>query len=98
MFTPATTASSTSAPWVIIWNAFSTQVTLPPFLNRLPLAAETTTGLTARPATTCGPWAGAGWGAAAATPTAALPRTNDRRDNLLPTADPLCGWCGYGPA
>src|SRR6185295_406446 len=46
MLTPATRASRTSAPPVIIAKAVSTQVLLPPFLNLLPLLDETTTGLT----------------------------------------------------
>src|SRR5512141_2724770 len=47
MFTPATTASRTSEPLVIIENAFSTAVCVPPFLYRLPLPDEITTGFTA---------------------------------------------------
>src|ERR1044071_6993639 len=47
MLTPAITASSTSEPPVIIVNAFCTPVTVPPFLKRLPLADEITSGLTA---------------------------------------------------
>src|SRR4051812_37209684 len=46
MFTPATRASRTSAPPVIIAKAVSTQVFAPPFLNLLTLLDETTTGLT----------------------------------------------------
>jgi hypothetical protein len=46
MFTPAISASSTSAPpEVIIVNAFCTQVMSPPFLNLLPFAEAITTGL-----------------------------------------------------
>src|SRR5882672_845508 len=46
MLTPAITASRTSAPAVIMVKAFCTAVTSPPFLKRLPLAEETTTGFT----------------------------------------------------
>src|SRR6185503_3344938 len=46
MLTPAITASSTSEPPVIIWKAFWTAVTLPPFLKRLPFAEAITIGLT----------------------------------------------------
>ena len=53
-FTPAMTASSTSEPPVISRNAFSTPVTSPPFLNRLPFADDTTTGLTDLRATIVG--------------------------------------------
>jgi hypothetical protein len=46
MFTPAMSASSTSAPpEVIIVKAFWTQVMSPPFLNLLPFADAITTGL-----------------------------------------------------
>ena len=44
MLTPAIRASSTSAPCVIIVNAFCTHVMSPPFLNLLPLAEAITTG------------------------------------------------------
>src|SRR2546430_6640630 len=67
MFTPAMSASSTSLPPVIMVNAFSTHVSVPPFLKRLPLDDEMTTGLTAPRAMTVGPcWA-------MARPTAAAP-------------------------
>src|SRR6202795_350543 len=46
MLTPAMSASSTSEPPVIIANAVSRQVFVPPFLNLLPLLEEMTTGLT----------------------------------------------------
>ena len=46
MLMPAMIASSTSAPDVIIWNAFSTAHTGPPFFQRIPLTSETTTGFT----------------------------------------------------
>ena len=45
MFTPAMSASSTSAPSVIIVQALWTQVISPPFLNLFPFADEITTGL-----------------------------------------------------
>ena len=41
-------ASSTSFPSVIIPNAISTPVRVPPFLYRWPLADAITTGLTCR--------------------------------------------------
>src|SRR5689334_25422255 len=44
--TPATSASSTSAPPVIILNAFATQVTPSASFDRLPLDEATTQGLT----------------------------------------------------
>jgi hypothetical protein len=44
MFTPAMRASRTSLPSVIMAKAFSTQVTVPPFLNRWPLPEAMTTG------------------------------------------------------
>src|SRR4051794_28188106 len=47
MFTPAMSASRTSAPSVIIVNAFWTHVMSPPFLNLLPFADAMTSGLDA---------------------------------------------------
>ena len=44
MFTPSISASSTSVPPVISRYAFSTQVSLPPFLYQLPFIDATTTG------------------------------------------------------
>ena len=88
MLTPAMSASSTSAPPVIRPNAFSTPVTSPPFLNRLPLFDETTTGLTASGPSSAGAWPARGacgrrgrpvLADAAAATTAALDRTNSRR-------------------
>src|SRR5262245_49408094 len=75
MFTPATSASSTSEPEVIMPNAFSTHVTGPPFLYWWPFADEMTTG--------CETWAmtaGARPKAFTARPEAAEPSTNARRD------------------
>src|SRR5262245_14444184 len=46
MFTPAPSASRTSEPCEIIPKAFSTHVTVPPFLNSFPFAEEITTGFT----------------------------------------------------
>src|SRR6266851_3425792 len=91
MLTPATRASRTSAPLVIISYAFCTHVTLPPFLNLLPLAADTTTGLTDFGVNIVGAWDA--WdaaprsvrGAAAARPTAAVVWTNSRRFSFFIT-------------
>src|SRR4051794_29272855 len=79
MLTPATTASSTSAPDAIIWKAVSPAVFDPPFLKKLPFADEMTTG--------CGPplLTAAAWpktvvdATAPATPAPTLLRTNSRR-------------------
>src|SRR5205085_10115987 len=78
MLTPAMSASSTSAPAVIRRKAFCTHVSLPPFLKWLPLADETTAGLTpcmisagARPKSLSF--------AVSARPTAAPPRRKSRR-------------------
>jgi urocanate hydratase len=70
-FTPAMTASSTSAPEAIIANAFSTQVSLPPFRYWLPLAEQMTSGLALFGVMTAGAWPNARAGAAAAAATAA---------------------------
>src|SRR5882762_10365293 len=48
MFTPAMTASSTSAPAVIILKALATQVSPSSSLDLLPLAEEITTGFARR--------------------------------------------------
>ena len=58
MFTPATSASSTSSPRVMRPKASSTHVRGPPFLYLNPLAEEMTTGLT--DVRTAGPWPKAG--------------------------------------
>src|SRR4051794_23048544 len=67
-------------------NAFSTQVTFPPFLNQFPLADEMTTGFTP-PGATAGARPKRPTGAAAATPAAAPVRTKSRREifRLMPT-------------
>src|SRR6266513_3013420 len=80
MLTPAISASSTSASLVIMPNAVSTHVFVPPFLYRLPLADEITTGLTLFGVITVGacPKSVAG-AAAAATPAAVVVWTNSRR-------------------
>src|SRR5688572_28806500 len=80
-FTPAMTASSTSVPFVIIWNATATPVDGPPFLKRLPFADATTTGRLA----VCSAGACAKSSAApAATAAAEAPEaTNSRRVNRL---------------
>src|SRR3954467_453583 len=75
MLTPAISASRTSAPPVIIANAVSTHVLLPPFLNLLPLLDETTTGF-APPVFTAGACPKSVVGIAAA---AAVVWTNWRR-------------------
>ena len=46
MVTPATRASSTSEPFVIMPNALATHVTLSASFDVLPLPEATTTGLT----------------------------------------------------
>src|SRR4051812_3800666 len=57
MFTPAMSASSTSAPsCVISVNAFWTQVMSPPFLNLFPFADAITTGLAVLELVTVGAW------------------------------------------
>ena len=82
MLTPATRASSTSDPCVIIVNAFWTHVTSPPFLKTLPLAEEMTTGralfegITAGACPSCPRRA---WGTAAVIPAAAPARMKSRR-------------------
>src|SRR5258708_25017826 len=58
MFTPATSASSTSSPRVMRPKASSTHVRGPPFLYLNPLAEEMTTGFTE--VMTAGPWPKAG--------------------------------------
>src|SRR5262245_55791646 len=83
MLTPAMRASSTSDPDVIMPNAVSTQVFVPPFLYRLPLFDATTTGLTLLGVMTVGACAKSGFAAAAAaTPAAAEVWTNSRRLSL----------------
>src|SRR4029079_5660638 len=80
MLTPAISASSTSDPAVIIWNAFSTQVCGPPFLNVLPLLDEMTTGFTLFGVITGGAWPNSVFGTAAAAAAAAVVVwTNSRR-------------------
>ena len=79
MLTPAISASSTSAPLVIIAKAVSTQVLAPPFLNWWPLSEAITRGL-ARPFVIAGACAAVAVRAAAAASPAAVPvRTNSRR-------------------
>ena len=65
MFTPAISASSTSPPPVIWVNAFSTQVTVPPFLYQLPFMDAMTTGSAAAERRTAGASSARGSGAAA---------------------------------
>src|SRR4051812_38354292 len=89
MLTPAISDSSTSVPEVISENAFSTQVTVPPFLYSLPFAEAITAGLTLFLVITTGPCPGpgevlpnAGDAAAAARP-AVLVTTKSRRGKRL---------------
>src|ERR1700730_5652834 len=91
MLTPAIKASSTSEPRVIRENAFSTQVTSPPFLKTLPLAEEMTTGRMPRGAITVGAWPD--WpkrprGTAAARPAVAPAMMKSRRFKLSVMAPP----------
>src|SRR6185503_1958134 len=73
-------ASSTSAPPVIIENAFSMAVCAPPFLNWFPLLDAMTTGLTLLGVMTVGACPKSVFGmAAAATPAAVVARTKSRR-------------------
>src|SRR6266545_8431846 len=108
MLTPETSASSTSAPSVIILKARSTQVTPFSSFERLPFAEATTQGLTPF-VIIVGPWLELVEGcpkrglvaAAAATPAAVVVRTKSRRfnffmviSNLRVSADTLvaCRW------
>src|SRR6266700_848385 len=84
MFTPAIRASSTSAPSVINWKAFSTQVCVPPFLNLLPLFEATTTGFTLFGVIIVGACPRSVFGIAAAAAAAAVVAwTNSRRFTLI---------------
>src|SRR6185503_2830728 len=79
MLTPATSASSTSTPSVIILKARSTQVTPCSSFERLPFDEATTHGLTLL-VLTAGAWPNNGFvAAAAATPAAVAVRTKSRR-------------------
>ena len=91
MLTPAMSASSTSEPLVIMPNAFSTQVTGPPFLNRCPLPEATTIGLTDFGVIIVGAWANAERAAADASPAAVPVLTNSRRLILLAIVSLLPG-------
>src|SRR5206468_10692404 len=83
MLTPETSASSTSAPSVIILKARSTQVTPRSSFERLPLDEATTHGLVP-PVLTAGACPKRGLvAAAAATPAAAVVRTKSRRFSFL---------------
>src|SRR4029450_6526089 len=88
MDTPATSASRTSAPEVIILKAFATQVTPSASFDRLPFPEATTHGLTLLGAITVGPCPEPVEGACpksgfvaatAATPAAVVVRTKSRR-------------------
>src|SRR5262245_17797627 len=80
MLTPSIRASRTSLPSIIRVYAFSTQVTLPPFLNQLPLADEITTAWTGPGTLTAGARPNRPFGAAAAAPAATPARTKSRRE------------------
>src|SRR5215470_12389081 len=82
MLTPATSASRTSAPPVIIENAFSTQVCAPPFLNLWPLLDAITSVLTPF-VITAGAWPNTVFGIAAAAIPATVVFTNFRRFGLF---------------
>src|SRR5947209_20049438 len=98
MFTPATRASSTSQPPVIIENAFSTQVCAPPFLNLLPFDDEITTGFTLFGVIIVGAWPNNGLDAdAAATPAAAVVFTKSRRFSFVLIFAPRDGLYCDGP-
>src|ERR1700738_621106 len=88
--TPAINAPSTSAPCVIIVNAFCTQVMSPPFLNLLPLADAITTGLTGFEFITGGDCPKA---ARAAPPRVTPPATLDCTKRRLFMLHPITG-CG----
>jgi hypothetical protein len=79
MLTPATSASSTSAPSVIILKARSTQVTPCSSFERLPLEEATTHGLLPPVLTAAGLSEERLGAAAAATPAAVVVRTKSRR-------------------
>src|SRR5258706_9567586 len=61
MLTPAMTASRTSEPEVIIWNALATVVRPAGSLKKLALAEAMTSGLTADLVRTCGASARSDW-------------------------------------
>src|SRR2546423_11235171 len=82
MLTPAMSASSTSVPAVISLKAFCTHVSSPPFLKWLPLADETTAGLTPCRITAGGrPPRLFFWGAPG--PPAGPPRAGGRRSGFF---------------
>src|SRR5262245_19955172 len=89
MLTPSIRASRTSAPSIIRVYAFSTQVTLPPFLNQLPLADEMTTARVGPGTRTAGALPKRLRGAAAASPAAAPARTKSRREKRRRMEPPL---------
>src|SRR4051794_30094568 len=98
MLTPAMTESSTSLPWVIIENAFCTAVTVPPFLNRLPLADETTTGFIGAGTSISGPVTAFDLLAASVNPAAAVVIMNSRRLIFLLMKCPLIEFEIAGPS
>src|SRR6185369_9285475 len=94
MLTPAISASRTSDPPIIIVKAFSTHVTVPPFLYLLPFADEMTIGFGPFCVMTAGPRPVEVRGAVSARPAAAPVRTKSRRDVfLLIDILPKRVWC-----
>ncbi len=79
MLTPAMSESSTSDPFVIIENAFSTHVMVPPFLKTLPFSEAMTIGLAVFGPITAGPPPKAVLVEGSASPAAAPVRTKSRR-------------------
>src|SRR6266508_1805644 len=79
MFTPAITASSTTAPCVIIVNAFCTAVTFPLCLNLFPFAEEITIGLAGLCTRMFGNWSTDDLVPASVSPATAPVRMKSRR-------------------
>src|SRR5262245_32733854 len=79
MATPATRASSTSDPLIIISKAFATHVWPFSFFDRLPFDAAMTTGLMLLGVIIVGAWPKSGFVVAATTPAAVVVCTNSRR-------------------
>src|SRR5262245_61804102 len=94
MLTPAMSASRTSLPAVIIAKAVSTQVLVPPFLKRFPLAEEITMGLMRLGVIIAGVWAEVR--TRAARPAAVPVSTNSRRLIRRVIVISKGGECGWG--